>query len=79
MYNQDNYLAQVMETPFVIEQIAFCFFCSDLAVFIIPMLFAYFKDPILNWDRVPALRAGFHRAHVLSILLPQCLKHSLKV
>ena len=63
MYNPDKYLAQVLKALFVCLHFAFFFFCWDLAVIIFPTLLAHFKDPIQNWDRVPALWAELHIAH----------------
>ena len=41
----------------------FLFLFRDSAVFIFPTLLAYFKDPIQNQDKVPALWVELHISH----------------
>ena len=60
MHNLDNYLPQVMQTIHVCYQASCVYF---------PTLKPNFKDPIENRDRVLALWAELHKAHVPSILL----------
>ena len=49
MQNQDNLLAKVVETLFV----CILLFYRDLAMFIFPMVLAYFKDPITKMGQGP--------------------------
>ena len=45
MYYPDNYQTQVVETIFSLLPYCFLLFCSDLAVFIFPMLLADIQIP----------------------------------
>ena len=44
--------SQIVGAPFCLLANYFLFFCSDLAVFIFPILLAHFKDPIESKQRV---------------------------
>ena len=61
MHNPDNYPPKSW-TIFSSASKLILFFCKDSALFILTTLLAYFKDPKLSWNRVPAPWVELHIA-----------------
>ena len=53
IYNPYNYLPQMTQIFFLLQQTAFLIFCRDPCVSIFPALLADSKNPMQNQDRVP--------------------------